>query len=192
MTFCPRFLNIKRGMYLSYLLGVVICPWKILKSASSFLAFLGGYSIFLGPFLGIFITDYFVIRKGNIFIKDLYEEGGRYWYFHGVSWRACVAYLIAVVWTLPGFAAIFGQEVGQGWRDLYKVSWVFVCAVSGVVYFGLCMIGDFGKEERGMGFEEMYHVGRTLVGEDVDVDGEVDGSVGSEVEVVGVSAEKKV
>lgn len=186
MSFCPRFLNIKRGMYLSYLLGVVICPWKILKSASSFLSFLGGYSIFLGPFLGIFITDYFVIRKGNIFIDELFTETGRYWYRGGVSWRACVAYLVAVVWTLPGFAAIFGESVGLGWRDLYKVSWVFVCAVSGVVYFGLCMIGDFAKEERRMGFEQMYHEGRAIVGEEVESSG------GSDIEVIGVSAEKKV
>jgi NCS1 family nucleobase:cation symporter-1 len=188
MTFLPRFLNIKRGMYIAYVFGVFICPWKILHSASSFLAFLGGYSIFLGPFLGIFIVDYFVIRKGNIFIEDLYIEGGRYWYYGGVNWRAAVAYLFAVIWTLPGFAAIFGNTVPRGWLQLYKISWVFVCAVASVAYFAVCMIGDFCREERSMKFEQMYHEGRAIVGEEVNCNS---GSGGSDIEVVGVSADKK-
>jgi NCS1 family nucleobase:cation symporter-1 len=78
MSFFPLFLNIKRGMYLAYFLGICICPWKILLSASTFLAFLGGYSIFLGPFLGIFIIDYFIICRGNIFVDDLFTPNGRY------------------------------------------------------------------------------------------------------------------
>ena len=100
MTLFPRWLNIRRGMWVAYLLGVCICPWHILANASGFLTFLGGYSIFLGPFLGIFITDYFVIRKGNIFVRDLYTPEGRYWYFAGVNWRAVVAWVIPVAFVV--------------------------------------------------------------------------------------------
>ncbi|RDW85553.1 hypothetical protein BP5796_03878 [Coleophoma crateriformis] len=182
MTFYPRFLNIERGMYLAYILGVCIVPWKILKSASSFLAFLGGYSIFLGPFLGIFITDYFVIRKGNVYVKDLYETKGRYWYWHGVSWRAVVAYLFAVVWTLPGFTSVFGNTVPAGWMKLYKLSWIFTCAVSSVVYFGVCMIGGFAKEDRAMAFEQVYHEGEYLDGR------EPESEEPSEIDFVDMSA----
>jgi NCS1 family nucleobase:cation symporter-1 len=42
----PKILDINRGQALSYVLGLCICPWYILASATSFLTFLGGYSIF--------------------------------------------------------------------------------------------------------------------------------------------------
>jgi NCS1 family nucleobase:cation symporter-1 len=96
MALFPRWLNIRRGMWMCYILGVCICPWQILATASGFLKFLNGYSIFLGSFLGMALTDYLVVRKGNVFVKDLYQAGGRYWYWHGVSWRAVVTWIISV------------------------------------------------------------------------------------------------
>jgi NCS1 family nucleobase:cation symporter-1 len=149
----PRFINIKRGMYLSYVLGVVICPWRILKSASTFLQFLGGYSIFLGPFVGIFLTDYLVVRRGNVFIADLYEPKGRYWYRSGVNWRAVVAYLVAVVWPIPGFAQTFGCDVPVAWLHIYQVGWLLTCIVSSLVYWALGFVGDFAAEEKLLAFE---------------------------------------
>lgn len=100
MTLFPRFLNIRRGMWVGYLLGVCINPWHILASATGFLTFLGGYSIFLGPFLGIFITDYFIIRKGNVYVEDLYRAGGKYWYTGGINWRPAIAWVIPVAFVV--------------------------------------------------------------------------------------------
>lgn len=100
MSLFPRWLNIKRGMWMCYILGVAICPWQILATATGFLKFLNGYSIFLGPFLGMALTDYLVVRKGNVFVRDLYQVGGRYWYFHGVSWRPIVTWLFSVAFMV--------------------------------------------------------------------------------------------
>jgi cytosine/uracil/thiamine/allantoin permease len=36
----------------------LIAQWKILASAQKFLAFLGGYTIFLGPMTAIIMTEY--------------------------------------------------------------------------------------------------------------------------------------
>ena len=96
MSLFPRWLNIKRGMWMCYVLGVCICPWQILATATGFLKFLNGYSIFLGSFLGMALTDYLVVRKGNVFVRDLYQARGRYWYFHGVSWRAITTWIVSI------------------------------------------------------------------------------------------------
>ncbi|PVI04111.1 hypothetical protein DM02DRAFT_586615 [Periconia macrospinosa] len=159
-SFFPRWLNIRRGMYLCYIIGLVIFPWKILQSSTTFLRFLGGFSIFLAPLVGIYITDYFVVRKGNLWAQELYraERGAAYWYTWGVSWRNVVSYTITVVVLIPGFAAQFGHEVGIGWERLYSVGWVVGCAISSVMYFGLAMLGDFCKKERAMKFEESYDI----------------------------------
>jgi NCS1 family nucleobase:cation symporter-1 len=155
----PRWLNIRRGMYLCYAIGLLIFPWKILQSSTTFLRFLGGYSIFLAPLVGIYITDYFVVRRGNVWVRDLYtaDKGARYYYTYGVNWRNAVAFTVTVVFLVPGFAAQFGHEVGVGWERLYSLGWEMGCTFSSVIYYGLAMIGDFCKEERAMGFEESYH-----------------------------------
>jgi NCS1 family nucleobase:cation symporter-1 len=75
LTVClPRWVNIRRGQVLCAILGGwVFCPWEVLaKYASnhvflvvcsdlldgySFLAFLNGYTIFIGPFTGIMTVD---------------------------------------------------------------------------------------------------------------------------------------
>ena len=40
------------------MLTMIRTQWKILASAAKFLAFLGGYTIFLGPMTGILITEF--------------------------------------------------------------------------------------------------------------------------------------
>jgi len=110
-------------MYVGYVVAIFICPWKILTSATSFLRFLSGYSIFLGPFVEVFLTDYFVVKRGNVRVEELYSNDprSRYCYIHGVSYRAVVAYIVAVVLPIPGFAVLLGQEVGQAWLRIYEI-----------------------------------------------------------------------
>lgn len=58
MSFCPRYINIRRGQLLAAVIGSwAFVPWKILASAAKFLAFLGGYTIFLGPMTAILMTE---------------------------------------------------------------------------------------------------------------------------------------
>jgi NCS1 family nucleobase:cation symporter-1 len=60
----PRWINIRRGcMIAAVIAGWVLVPWKIIVSASTFLAFMGGYAIFLGPMAGILASDYWIIKK---------------------------------------------------------------------------------------------------------------------------------
>ncbi|KAH8663160.1 permease for cytosine/purines, uracil, thiamine, allantoin-domain-containing protein [Tricladium varicosporioides] len=155
----PRFINLRRGVYISYVIAICICPWHILKNSATFLRFLGGYSVFLGPLVGISITDYFVVRRGNIFVPDLYssDRKGRYWGIYGISWRAVVAYLIAVILPIPGFTTLFGQKFpgSDAWLKIYYLGWLIGCVLSSIVYFLLSKVGDFCAEEGKMGFEEV-------------------------------------
>jgi NCS1 family nucleobase:cation symporter-1 len=52
----PRWINIRRGSFICGLLGLAITPWNIENSAGSFMAFLNGYSVFLGPIAGLVCT----------------------------------------------------------------------------------------------------------------------------------------
>ncbi|OAA61960.1 allantoin [Niveomyces insectorum RCEF 264] len=166
MTLFPRWLNINRGMWVAYILSLCINPWYILNSASGFLTFLGGYSIFLGPFVGIFVTDYFVLRRGNIATRDLFEPSGQYWYTMGLHWRAFTAWVIAVAFAIPGFSTAFGHKLAgmTGWVHLYKFSWFYVVTVASVVYFALAFVGNYATEERSMPFEAMARNNEVIEG----------------------------
>ncbi|KAL1748587.1 permease for cytosine/purines, uracil, thiamine, allantoin-domain-containing protein [Schizophyllum fasciatum] len=100
----PQYVNIRRGQYICALLGVATCPWIIQNSARSFTAFLGGYSIFLGPICGVMLADYFILRKRHMNLTALYRHGpAPYWYWHGFNIRALAAFTLALVPNLPGF-----------------------------------------------------------------------------------------
>ncbi|TDZ37397.1 Allantoin permease [Colletotrichum spinosum] len=76
----PRYINIVRGQVICALLAPFCVPWKIIASASSFLTFLGSYTVFLMPTCGIMMVDYWVIRRGNFHVPSLYTkaEGSPY------------------------------------------------------------------------------------------------------------------
>ncbi|KAJ7016958.1 cytosine-purine permease [Mycena alexandri] len=102
----PRYINIRRGQVICAVLGGwIICPWKILSGAPGFLNFMSANSIFLGPFAGIMVVDYWIIRSCKVDVDELYNPQGAYCYWHGINWRAAVAFSVGFVPTVPGLAA---------------------------------------------------------------------------------------
>ena len=52
----PNYIDIKRGQIICAIIGGwVLCPWEILASAPGFLSFMSGYTVFLGPFAGMWV-----------------------------------------------------------------------------------------------------------------------------------------
>ncbi|QIW98067.1 hypothetical protein AMS68_003585 [Peltaster fructicola] len=144
MSFAPRYINIRRGQLLAAFIGSwAFVPWKILASAQKFLAFLGGYTIFLGPMTAILITDYFIIRRGNVSVPDMYDFHGIYRYSpkFGSNWRAVLAFFIGCIPPLPGFVDNIVQAGGQtttvsaGGQELFAIGYIYSFVAAGVFYW---------------------------------------------------------
>lgn len=140
----PRWINIRRGCVVAAVIsGWVLVPWKILDSAESFLAFMGGYAIFLGPMAGILAADYWLVRRGHVDIPALYNPEGRYRYIAGCNWRAAVAFLTPVAPLLPGLAdSISGEpavRISVGAKNLYTFNWLFGFVTSIALYTALSL-----------------------------------------------------
>ena len=103
----PRYLNIRRGGYICAAVGLAICPWNFLSSSDRFTTFLSAYSVFLSPIAACLISDYYLVRRGYLRVKDLYSGkiSGPYFYFLGFNWRAYTAYGVGIVVNVIGFAA---------------------------------------------------------------------------------------
>ncbi|TVY73399.1 putative permease [Lachnellula suecica] len=147
----PRYVNIQRGCIIAAIVGGwVIVPWKILSSASTFLAFMGGYAVFLAPIAGIMASDYWIVKRQNYDVPALYDPNGRYHFWHGINWRALLALVVAVSPNLPGLGYSIGTpaltttpnpvHISQGARNLYTFDWLFGFVTSIVVYVAMSYI----------------------------------------------------
>ncbi|KIY46028.1 NCS1 nucleoside transporter family [Fistulina hepatica ATCC 64428] len=132
----PRYINIRRGQIICATIGGwALCPWDILASAPGFLTFMGGYTVFLGPFAAIMITDYYLIHKCKVDVPAMYDPHGRYKYWNGINWRALVAMLCATPVTLPGLAATINTSISVGKvSHLYDIGWLYGFFCAAIIY----------------------------------------------------------
>jgi len=105
-------------------------------SATGFLAFMNGYTVFLGPFAGIMITDYWLVHHGLVDVPSMYRHHGRYRYSGGVNWRAALAILISVPPNLPGLINSINPAIKVGEAiHLFDFAWLFGFTMASFVYY---------------------------------------------------------
>src|SRR6202040_1170822 len=93
----PRLISFRTGGMITGVVGVLLMPWKLLSDFSSYVfGWLVGYSGLLGPIAGVMIADYFLVRKRNLAVDDLYRRGGEYEYSNGVNPRALASLVLGV------------------------------------------------------------------------------------------------
>jgi nucleobase:cation symporter-1, NCS1 family len=95
----PRLISFKTGGLITGLLGIAIQPWRLLADPSGYIfTWLLGYSGGLGSIAGVLIADYWIIRKRELRLEELYLRDGAYrgW---SVSAIAATALGCAVAWS---------------------------------------------------------------------------------------------
>jgi NCS1 family nucleobase:cation symporter-1 len=127
----PRLITFRLGGLITGILGIIMMPWRLLADPSGYVfKWLGGYSGGLGSIAGVLIADYWLIRRKNLELGDLYRVSGAYTYAGGWNWRAVVA-------TLLGCSLAWGGLVIPTLRPLYDYAWFVGLFVSGLTYFAL-------------------------------------------------------
>ena len=139
----PRKISYVTGGIITAVLGVAMMPWKLYSDAAAYIfTWLLGYSSLMGALGGILIADYWVLRKQQLQINDLFRENGAYTYRNGINRRAVVALVLAVLPVVPGFVRAAttpgGQVANAGVFDvLYTYAWFVTFALSFVLYLVL-------------------------------------------------------
>ena len=124
----PRRISFKTGGIITAFIGVAMMPWRLLQDYGTYIfVWLVGYSSFLGPIAGVLIADYFVVRKKDLIVKDLYIKDGSYNYIRGFNAKAILALASGVI------VALIGLVVEQ-MRFLYDYAWFVGFAMAFVVY----------------------------------------------------------
>lgn len=127
----PRWISFKTGGLITGIIGILMQPWKLVADPNGYIfQWLLGYSGGLGSIAGVMITDYWLIRKKNLVLADLYLPVGTYEYNKGWNWRAVVA-------TLAGCGFAWIGLVVPVLKPLYEYAWFVGFIVSAGVYWGL-------------------------------------------------------
>jgi NCS1 family nucleobase:cation symporter-1 len=123
----PSKITFARGGILTGIIGIAIMPWKLLENADRYIGWLITYSGFLGPIAGIFIADYWVVRRTRLALGELYTRDGLY-----TRWN-----VRAIVALVAGVTAALAGLVVPSLRWLYDYAWFAGFFVSFLVYLAL-------------------------------------------------------
>lgn len=123
----PQKISFKMGGIIAGIIGILICPWWLMDSISSILLFV---SALLGPILGILLCDYFLIRKKQLNINELFNPNGIYTYQNGINIPAFIATALGIL------VAIIGKFI-PALNFLFTLSWFVGFAVAFAVYYFL-------------------------------------------------------
>ena len=127
----PRRISFRMGGVITGVLGMMMMPWKLLSDYSSYIfGWLVGYSGLLGPIAGIMVVDYFIVRRRELAVDDLYLRNGIYRYSGGINYRALAALAAGIAVALLGLAV-------PVLRWLYDYAWFDGFLVAGAAHFAL-------------------------------------------------------
>ncbi|WP_369824259.1 NCS1 family nucleobase:cation symporter-1 [Kitasatospora sp. Root187] len=112
----PRFINFRTGALITGVVGIAIMPWKLIANPHVYIfTWLGVVGGLLGTVAGILIADYWLIRRTELVLDELYRPAGRYWYTAGWNLRAVLALLVGGVLAVGGsYSAIGSDGAKQG------------------------------------------------------------------------------
>jgi NCS1 family nucleobase:cation symporter-1 len=139
----PRRISYVTGGLITAVIGIVMMPWKLYSDAAAYIfTWLLGYSSLMGALGGILIADYWVLRKQQLDVNDLFREVGRYTYRGGVNPRAIVALVLAILPVVPGFiraVSVPGGTVANPnvFDRVYAYAWFVTFALSFALYLAL-------------------------------------------------------
>ncbi len=150
----PKYISFRTGGIITAILGIVSFPWVLFNNVGAYIfTWLVGYGSLLGAIGAVMIVDYWIVRKRQLDLAELYKMDGRYSYSNGWNWRAIAAVLIGVIpvipgflkaATTPGFAGVFENPTFI--ESLYNYGLFFTFGVAALAYLALSMLGGRAPE----------------------------------------------
>jgi NCS1 family nucleobase:cation symporter-1 len=125
----PRYISFKTGGLITGVVGILMQPWRLIADPSGYIfVWLQGYSGGLGAIAGVLIADYWLIRKTELNLADLYLLDGQYKYMNGWNFKAVAATLIGCFWAWIGAFV-------PALKGLYDYGWFVGFGVALLTYY---------------------------------------------------------
>ncbi len=129
----PKHISFRTGGLITGIVGIFMMPWRLIADPSGYIfQWLLGYSGGLGSIAGVLVVDYWVLRRGQLKLADLYRRKGEYTYDRatGTNWSAVVA-------TIIGCALAWIGVVVPVLRPVFDYAWFAGAFGAGLAYWAL-------------------------------------------------------
>ncbi len=125
---------------------------------------MSGYGYWLAPIAACMFVDYYLIKRGNLRLHDLFDgsPASRYWFTRGVNYRTVVSVVLSLIPCLPSFAAQIAPShlgfTGTAYNFFY-ISFVFTYILAGLLYYCSYLLfpekSAKAAEDRTLGWEQL-------------------------------------
>ena len=131
LNFLPTKLNLKSTGFIIGFLGFMIgIFWLPLLSQIGILSFLDTAGSFFGPFFGIIVIDYYLIKNGNLINKDIFSVAGDSAYYYSRGWHIKAIYSLLI-----GFIFAASTIWNVNLMHLHSYSWIIGAFTSSLTYY---------------------------------------------------------
>jgi NCS1 family nucleobase:cation symporter-1 len=127
----PSSLSFKSSSFIIAIAGFLIGVfWLTFLSQIGILAFVDTAAAFFGPLFGIMISDYYLIKKGNLINKDIYslEKSGSYYFSSGWHIKGIYSLFLGFVFSA---STIWNSDL----MFLQSYAWIIGAFVSSITYY---------------------------------------------------------
>jgi len=128
----PQRISWRAGGMIAAVGSIAITPWNLYNNPDVIHYTLEVLGAFIGPLFGVLIADYYLVRRRNIVVADLFTraETGTYWYRKGYNPVAIAATIVgAVVAVIPVLAGSL-----PGMYTAAQYSWFIGCGLALIAY----------------------------------------------------------
>ncbi len=128
----PKLISFRTGGLITGIIGILMQPWKLLADPSGYIfGWLVGYSGGLGSIAGVLIADYWLVRRKELVLGDLYRTKGTY---AGWNWRAVAATLLGCFFAwigliIPTLRPLYDYAWFVGFGVAFLVHWLLMTAL---------------------------------------------------------------
>jgi NCS1 family nucleobase:cation symporter-1 len=149
----PSKISFRTGGLITGVVGVLMMPWKLIADPHGYIfQWLLGYSGGLGSIAGVLICDYWILRKKELSLPDLYRRDGEYSYGAPIDPKA------------PGYRdnagatrAVYTRGTGTNWWAVLATGVGCFAAWIGVAVPALHKLFDYAWFVGGIGSGLVYY-----------------------------------
>ena len=127
----PSSISLKSSSLIIAIFGFLVgIFWLTYLSQIGILSFVDTFGAFFGPLFGLMISDFYLVKKGNLINKDIYslESNGAYYYSGGWHFKGVYSLILGFIFSS---STIWNHNL----MFLQSFSWVIGAFVSALVYY---------------------------------------------------------
>lgn len=140
----PGKISWRKGGLIAAVISTLITPWNLFNSPEVIHYTIDMLAGTIGPMYGIFLVDYYLIKKGRINVHDLFSDdpNGEYWYQNGVNMNAVKALIPASVIAclcviIPGLDVLQSLPFIGALKVISNFSLLIAMVIGGWIYYRL-------------------------------------------------------